>query len=56
MGFSKSFVDSKFNKVKEISRDSLLCQEERKGKKRNMTPLVLIFHPALLGIGKFVDY
>ena len=41
-GFSKGFVDSQFNKAKGIPRDSLHCQEERKGKKRDMTPLVII--------------
>ena len=55
-GFSKGFVDSQFNKAKGISRDSLLCQEERKGKNRDMTLLVMTFNPALLGVGKVGDF
>ena len=55
-GFSKGFVDFQFNKAKGISRGSLLCQEERKGKNRDMTSLVMTFHPALLGVGKVVFF
>ena len=54
-GFNKGFVDSQFNKAKGICRDNLLCQEKRKGKKREMTSLVMTFHPALSGVGKIVE-
>ena len=51
----KGFVDSQLNKDKGISRDSLLFQEETKGKKRGMTSLVMTSHPVLLGVGIIVD-
>ena len=54
-GFNKGFFYSQSYKTKGISRDNLLCQEKRKRKKREMTSLVMTFHPVLSGVGKIVD-
>ena len=57
MGFKSKVVDSQISKVRTKSRESLLCQDtknsESSGKDR--MPLVINFHPALLGIIKIID-
>ena len=55
-GFKENLVDSEFERARVKTRESLLCQDSnrRDHKINKRLPLVMTFHPALLGVGKII--